>query len=329
MEFADPYYLIGLIILPIILFWYFKHGIDQESSLRYSDIRLIPNIAIRRGYQKNIFLICLRLIIILLMIIALARPRISNTLTETSAEVVDILLVIDQSSSMLAQDFKPNRLEAAKIVAESFIKAREGDRLGLIIFAGQSYIQCPITRDIDILVDFTRQIEIVDKENDGTAIGMAIASAINRLRDSEASSKVAILLSDGSNNAGELDPITAAELASTFGIRFYTIAAGTHGTAPYPVTDLWGRKTVQNIQVDVDEQTLQEIASLTGGKFFRATDNSSLQRIYAEINELEKTEIDVLEYQNYKELYAWFTIPGAILSLIFIVTGRGFFGKIL
>jgi Ca-activated chloride channel family protein len=263
------------------------------------------------------------------MILALARPRISDTIRETNAEVVDILLVIDQSSSMLAQDFKPNRLEAAKVVAQSFIKAREGDRLGLIVFAGESYIQCPITRDVDILTDFTKQIEIVDKEHDGTAIGMAIATAINRLRESEATSKVAILLSDGSNNAGELDPITAAELAGTFGIRFYTVAAGTHGMAPYPVTDLWGRKTVQNVQVDVDEATLKEIAKLTGGQFFRATDNESLQRVYSEINELERTEIEVMEYQNFTELYSWFTIPAALLSLTFLVTTRGIFGKLL
>jgi Ca-activated chloride channel family protein len=158
---------------------------------------------------------------------------------------------------------------------------------------------------------------------------MAIATAINRLRDSDATSKVAILLSDGSNNAGELDPITAAELAATFGIRFYTVAAGTHGMAPYPVTDMWGRKIIQNIQVDVDEATLKEIATITGGQFFRATDNESLQKVYSEINELERTEIEVMEYQNFTELYSWFTIPAALLSLIFLATSRGIFGKLL
>jgi Ca-activated chloride channel family protein len=140
---------------------------------------------------------------------------------------------------------------------------------------------------------------------------------------------VAILLSDGSNNAGELDPITAAELAATFGIRFYTVAAGTHGMAPYPVTDMWGRKTIQNIQVDVDEATLKEIATITGGQFFRATDNESLQKVYSEINELERTEIEVMEYQNFTELYSWFTIPAALLALIFLATTRGIFGKLL
>ncbi len=329
MEFAHPYYLLGLVAMPIILLWYLKKGRHEEASIRYSNIEFIPKVAIRRGEWKARGLIFTKLIIISLMILALARPRISDTIRETNVEVVDILLVIDQSSSMLAQDFKPNRLEAAKMVAQSFIKAREGDRLGLIVFAGESYIQCPITRDVDILTDFTKQIEIVDKKHDGTAIGMAIATAINRLRDSEATSKVAILLSDGSNNAGELDPITAAELAATFGIRFYTVAAGTHGMAPYPVTDMWGRKTIQSIQVDVDEATLKEIATITGGQFFRATDNESLQKVYSEINELERTEIEVMEYQNFTELYSWFTIPAALLSLIFLATTRGIFGKLL
>jgi len=329
MEFAHPYYLLGLVGMPFLFFWYLKNGRHKEASIRYSNIEFIPNVAIQRGERRALGLILTKLIIITLMLFALARPRISDTILETNVEVVDILLVIDQSSSMLAQDFKPNRLEAAKVVAQSFIKAREGDRLGLIVFAGESYIQCPITRDVDILTDFTRQIEIVDKEHDGTAIGMAIATAINRLRDSDAASRVAILLSDGSNNAGELDPITAAELANTFGIRFYTVAAGTHGMAPYPVTDIFGRKTIQNIQVDVDETTLKEIATITGGKFFRATDNESLQQVYSEINKLERTEIEVMEYQNFAELYSWFTIPAALLSLTFLFSTRGIFAKFL
>ena len=328
MEFAHPYYLVGLLVVPIMLLWYFKRGQYQEGSIRYSSISFIPTQYLLRGKRKVIGLLFIKLIIISLMIIGLARPRISDTVRETNAEVIDILLVIDQSSSMLAQDFKPNRLEAAKNVAQSFIKAREGDRLGIIVFAGESYIQCPLTRDIDIITDFTKQIEIIDKEHDGTAIGMAIATAINRLRDSNSLSKVAILLSDGSNNAGELDPITAAELAKTFGIRFYTVAAGTHGMAPYPVTDIWGRKTVQNVQVDVDESTLKEIAQITGGRFFRATDNESLKDVYSEINELERTEIEVLEYQNFTELYSWFTIPSAILSLLLLTFTRGIFGKL-
>jgi Ca-activated chloride channel family protein len=229
---------------------------------------------------------------------------------------------------MLAQDFKPNRLEAAKEVAKTFIKEREGDRLGLIVFAGESYIQCPLTRDIDVLLEFTDEIEIIDREHDGTAIGMAIANSINRLRESEAKSKTIILLSDGSNNQGELDPITAADLAAKFDIKIYTVAAGTHGLAPYPITDAWGRQVIQKVQVDVDEESLKEIAEITGGQFFRATDNKSLQKVYQEIDELERTEIEVTEYQNYTEFYSWLTIPAAFASIFFIILSRGIFHKL-
>ena len=329
MEFAHPYYLLGLFLIPLLLLWYTRYGRHAEASIRYSSKTLIPEVSIRSAEWKVKGLLFIKLVIMSLIILALARPRMSDTIRETNAEIIDILLVIDQSSSMLAQDFKPNRLEAAKSVPQYIIKDREGDRLGIIVFAGESYIQCPLTRDVDILTDFTNQIQIIDKEHDGTAIGMAIATAINRLRDSEAKSKVAILLSDGSNNAGELDPITAAELAATFDIRFYTVAAGTRGLAPYPVTDIWGRQTVQKVQVDVDEETLQEIAKTTGGKFFRATDNESLQDVYTEINTLERTEIEVMEYQNFTELYSWFTIPAAFMALGFLVTTRGIFGKLI
>jgi Ca-activated chloride channel family protein len=201
--------------------------------------------------------------------------------------------------------------------------------LGLIIFAGETYIQCPLTSDIDILLEFTDQINIIDREHDGTAIGMAIANAINRLRASKAKSKTIILLSDGSNNQGELDPVTAAGLAAQFDIKIYTVAAGTHGLAPYPVTDAWGRQIIQKVQVEVDEKTLQEIAQITNGRFFRATDNKSLKNIYEEIDALERTKIEVTEYHNYKELYSWFTIPAAFASVFFIFLSRGIFQKFI
>jgi Ca-activated chloride channel family protein len=311
-----------------LILWYFKQGQNQEATIRYSNLDLIPESVIRSGRMKNLVFIIGRIVIMLLIILALARPRISDTIRETKTEIIDILLVIDQSSSMLAQDFKPNRLEAAKEVAKTFIKEREGDRLGLIVFAGESYIQCPLTRDIDVLLEFTDEIEIIDREHDGTAIGMAIANSINRLRESEAKSKTIILLSDGSNNQGELDPITAADLAAKFDIKIYTVAAGTHGLAPYPVTDAWGRQVIQKVQVDVDEESLKEIAEITGGQFFRATDNKSLQKVYQEIDELERTEIEVTEYQNYTEFYSWLTIPAAFASIFFIILSRGIFHKL-
>jgi len=328
MEFHDPNYLFLLICLPIFFLWYVKKGQANEATLRFSNTDLIPQQVIKDGRMKNIIFIFFRLFILLLMIIALSRPRIVNTIQETKTEIIDILLVIDQSSSMLAQDFKPNRLGAAKNVAKEFIKDRVGDRLGLIVFAGTSYIQCPLTRDINVLLDFTEQIKIIDQEHDGTAIGMAIANAVNRLRESEAKSKTIILLSDGSNNKGELDPLTAAELATQFDIKIYAVAAGSRGYAPYPVIDAWGREVIQKVQVDVDEETLKEIAKITNGKFFRATDNESLSMIYDEIDKLERTEINVNEYRNYKELYGWFSISAAFVAIFFMLLLRGIFNKI-
>ena len=328
MEFGQPYYLFFLLLLPILILWYIKKGQHQEATVRFSNLDLIPKSVIRNGKMKNMLFIYGRLTIITLIILALSRPRLSDTIRETKTEIIDILLVIDQSSSMLAQDFKPNRLEAAKDVAKTFIKDREGDRLGIIVFAGESYIQCPLTRDIDVLLEFTEEIKIIDREHDGTAIGMAIANSINRLRESEAKSKTIILLSDGSNNQGELEPITAAELAEKFDIKIYTVAAGTRGLAPYPVTDAWGRQVIQHVQVDVDEESLKEIADITGGHFFRAIDNKSLQKVYEEIDTLERTEIEVTEYKNYTELYSWLTIPAAFASIFFIFLSRGIFHKL-
>ena len=328
MEFGQPYYLLLILILPLLVLWYFKKGQNQEATIRFSNLDLISKSVIRNGKMKNMFFIIGRLFIMLLIIFALARPRLSDTIRESKTEIVDILLVIDQSSSMLAQDFKPNRLEAAKEVAKKFIKDREGDRLGLIVFAGEPYIQCPLTRDINVLLEFTDEFEIIDQEHDGTAIGMAIANSINRLRESNTKSKTIILLSDGSNNQGELDPITAAGLAAKFDIKIYTVAAGTHGLAPYPVTDAWGRQVIQKVQVDVDEESLKEIAIITGGQFFRATDNKSLLKVYEDIDALERTEIEVKEYQNYTELYSWFTIPAAFASIFFLFFSRGIFHKL-
>ena len=328
MEFGQPYYLLLLLLHPILILWYYKKGQNQEATIRFSNLDLIPESVMRNGQMKNVIFIIGRLVIMFLIILALARPRLTGTILETKMEIIDILLAIDQSSSMLAQDFKPNRLEAAKEVAKTFIQDREGDRLGLIVFAGESYIQCPLTRDIDVLLEFTDEIEIIDREHDGTAIGMAIANSINRLRESGAKSKTIILLSDGSNNQGELEPVTAAELAAKFDIKIYTVAAGTRGLAPYPVTDAWGRQVIQKVQVDVDEESLKEIAKITGGQFFRATDNKSLKKVYEEIDTLERTEINVTEYQNYTELYSWLTIPAAFASIFIIFLSRGIFHKL-
>jgi len=316
-----------LFLLPLIYFWQRRIGSKREATLRYSSVDLIPAPLRRTGHWKSVILLSFKYIILLFIILGLARPVKKDSIQETRTDIIDVMLVIDQSSSMLAQDFEPNRLGAAKEVAKKFIRDREGDRLGIIVFAGESFIQCPLTTDTDVLIQFADQIDIVDRDHDGTAIGMAIANALNRLRGSDAKSKIMILLSDGSNNRGELDPLTAADLTVKFGIKIYTIGAGTRGFAPYPVQDAWGRTVIQSVQVDVDEETLSDIAEITGGKFFRATDNESLMKIYDEINTLERTEVEVHEYENITDLYSFLTIPAAILALGFVVTFKSIFRR--
>ncbi|MEC8706653.1 MAG: VWA domain-containing protein, partial [Candidatus Neomarinimicrobiota bacterium] len=243
-----------------------------------------------------------------LIIIGLARPRIIQSLQEKSIEVIDIVLVIDISSSMLATDFKPNRLEVVKKTAKNFIEKRDGDRLGILVFAGESFIQCPLTVDHDVLLSLMDEISVAQQSFDGTAIGMAIANATNRLRKSTAKSKVMILLSDGSNNAGELDPNTAADLANQFGIKIYTIGAGTN----QDVSFIPGRGYIRN---EIDEKTLQSIAKQTGGAYFRATNNQALEEIYSTIDELERTEVEIKVYTQYQELYGWLFIPALLLGV--------------
>ena len=318
-----------LLLIPIVIIFILKYiNIESfEGVVRYSNIDLIPSKIKSRGTLKNNILVFLNIFIFLLVIIGLARPRISNIINDSKVDIVDIMLVLDMSSSMIAEDFKPNRLEASKEVAKTFIKDRSGDRLGIIIFAGQSFIQCPLTIDSDVLVEFVDKIEVAQEDYDGTAIGMAIANATNRLRFSDSKNKLMILLSDGSNNKGEIEPITAAELAQKFNIKIYTIGAGSIGKAPYPVKDIWGRTSRRMIDVDVDEETLKEISRVTNAKFFRATDNETLLQVYKEIDQLERTEIEVSEYKNYKELYIYFALSAALLLIIKILFNQVFFRK--
>ena len=327
LDFQYPYFF--LLLIPIIIIFIFKFiNIESyEGVVRYSSFDLIPSKIKSRGTLKNNILVFLNIFIFLLVIIGLARPRISNIINDSKVDIVDIMLVLDMSSSMLAEDFKPNRLEASKEVAKTFIKDRSGDRLGIIIFAGQSFIQCPLTIDSDVLVEFVDKIEVAQEDYDGTAIGMAIANATNRLRFSDSKNKLMILLSDGSNNKGEIEPITAAELAQKFNIKIYTIGAGSIGKAPYPVKDIWGRTSRRMIDVDVDEKTLKEISRVTNAKFFRATDNKTLLQVYKEIDQLERTEIEVSEYKNYKELYVYFALSAALLLIIKSLFNQIFFRK--
>ena len=312
MQFYSPYYLVFLILIPILVIWYKKSGSKNYGTLQISSEKYISSAIRSSGSKKKNLVLSLHLIIIILIIFGLSRPRKIDKIKQTSINVIDILLVLDISSSMLADDFLPNRLEAVKTTALNFIENRIEDRIGILVFAGESFIQCPLTIDKSILKSLIHEIKVASKEYDGTAIGMAIANGTNRFRNSNVENKVMILLSDGSNNSGEIDPITAAELASQFGVKIYTIGAGTDQA----YTKIPGRGLILN---EIDETTLKKIAKVTGGKYFRATDIEALEAIYSEINELERSEIDVNEYSLFKELYSWFLIPAVFLSTILFI----------
>ena len=308
VTFASPWFLSLLLIIPILFVVKNLLSKSKNGVLKLSSRTIVSYQMIKKGQLKNRILTFFHFAVIILIIIGLARPRIIQSLQEKSIEVIDIVLVIDISSSMLATDFKPNRLEVVKKTAKNFIEKRDGDRLGILVFAGESFIQCPLTVDHDVLLSLMDEISVAQQSFDGTAIGMAIANATNRLRKSTAKSKVMILLSDGSNNAGELDPNTAADLANQFGIKIYTIGAGTN----QDVSFIPGRGYIRN---EIDEKTLQSIAKQTGGAYFRATNNQALEEIYSTIDELERTEVEIKVYTQYQELYGWLFIPALLLGV--------------
>ena len=289
--------------------------------MRISSSTLFEGSFHRKGELRYKIILYLKILTLVLIILSIARPRKIDQLQMMNVDVVDIILVIDISSSMLAEDFKPNRLEAVKEAALNFIANRQEDRIGLLVFAGETFIQCPLTTDKQVLSSLLEDIRIAEKEYDGTAIGMAIANATNRLRDSKAKSKVMILLSDGSNNAGELDPITAADLANQFDIKIYTIGAATDQSITY----IPGVGRMVN---EIDEKTLKEISKETGGRYFRAKDQDMLTEIYAQIDSMERTEIEVKSYTKYKELFGWFLIPALIIGMGTETLSRTVFKKL-
>jgi len=300
----------------------------REGTVRYSNLSIFKKIRASRKQKLRHGLFILRLLVIVLVITAMSRPRSSFVEQEIETEGIDIILALDVSSSMKAEDFKPsNRLEAAKTVAREFINGRTNDRIGMVVFSGRSFTQAPLTLDYGILLSFLNDIHIGMIE-DGTAIGMAIATCVNRLRDSKAKSKVVILLTDGVNNRGELDPITASYAAQALDVKIYTIGMGKQGQALYPVDDpIRGRRYVP-MEVKIDEKTLTQIADNTGGKYFRATNEKKLEEIFAEIGELEKTKIEVKEFNRYSELFMWLVIPALTLLMIEILLTNTYFRKI-
>ncbi len=328
-RFADPEYLYLLLFIPLLAYWYWTRRGAKSGKIRFSDVGIAKKVGKTTKQHLRHLVFVFRLLLLSLIILSIARPQSGSKMKETSTEGVDIILALDVSSSMLAEDFKPkNRLEAAKKVAGDFIEGRQNDRLGMIIFAGESFTQCPLTLDYGVLLNLLVSIKVADQDWDGTAIGMGIVNAVNRLRDSKAKSKVIILLTDGVNNKGQVDPITAARIAESLGIKIYTIGAGSMGTALYPVNDpLMGRRYVP-MPVEIDEEVLKQMAGITGGLYFRATNTKKLEEIYLEIGEMEKTKIEVQEFTRYDEFFVYFLGVGLLIFLLEILFANTVFRKI-
>lgn len=301
ITFDQPLFLYFLAVVPVMVVFYLLKQQKATAALRMPGLQQFAKAGITfRHYLRHI-LFALRTIGVLLLIIVLARPQATDKFQNTSTEGIDIVLALDISGSMLARDFRPDRLGASKNVAIEFISGRPYDRIGLVIFSGESFTQCPLTTDHAVLINLLNEVQSGMIE-DGTAIGNGLATAVNRIKDSEAKSKVIILLTDGVNNRGEIAPATAADIAKTFGIRVYTIGMGTEGVAPYPVQTPYGIQ-YQDMPVEIDEAILQEISQKTGGKYFRATDNDKLIQVYSEIDKLEKSKIDVKQFSRKEEKY--------------------------
>ena len=311
--FSNPEYFWALLIIPALTAWYIWRQHRYWAPLTVSSVQ--PFAALPKTYK--IYLrhlpFALRMASLAFIIAVIARPQSTDSWENSTTFGIDIILSIDVSSSMLAEDLKPNRLEASKNVAISFVNSRPYDRIGLVIFSGESFTQCPLTTDRAVLLNLFKGVQcgII---NDGTAIGMGLANAVARLRETDSKSKVVILLTDGVNNQGDIDPLTAAEIAQAYGVRVYTIGVGTQGVAPYPVQTPFGT-TYQDMEVDIDEDVLKEIARLTGGKYFRATDNTSLSNVYTSIDALEKSRVEVNQFSKKNEEYLKF----GIIAIVFLL----------
>lgn len=307
ISFAHPYYFLLLLLIPFLFWWERKGKIKQQPNFRLSSLAGFNGLQASWRLRLRPILKVLRGITFVMLITALARPQSSNVTESVDSDGIDIVLSVDVSGSMLAEDLKPNRIEAAKEVAEQFIDKRANDRIGLVIFSGESFTQCPITIDHNIVKEQLKGIES-GMLQDGTAIGMGLATAVDRLRNSKAKSKIIILLTDGVNNTGLIDPVTALEIAKAFKIRVYCIGVGTQGQAPYPI----GNGQKQMVPVEIDEVLLKKIATQTGGKYFRATSNGSLSAVYKEIDQMEKSKVEVSSFKHFTDLF----FPLALIALI-------------
>lgn len=316
LTFANPWLLALLAVVPLMIGWWFWRYRRQKPAVRHS------NNAQFEGYRKTLrqrlypLPYVLRIVAVTALIIALARPQSKMSRHESKVEGIDIVLALDVSGSMLSEDFSPNRLEAAKKVADKFISGRKNDRIGLVVFSGEAFTQIPLTIDHNVLLTQLSKIKS-GQMKDGTALGDGLATAINRVKESQAKSKVIILLTDGVNNMGSVDPQSAAEIASLYDIRLYTIGVGSRGMAPYPVQDPWGRVVRQSIPVEIDETLLRQMAETTNdGHYYRATNRQSLQNIFDEIDKMEKTKIDVMQYSQTHDEYLPFLLLGLLALLL-------------
>lgn len=324
LSFLQPKLLWLLLLIPVLSWLKGKYG--GTPGILFSTTKTVSKIGARRRSRAGDFLTGLLYLALVLLILALARPQLGKTITRTQASGVDIMLAIDVSRSMLSEDFtiggqRANRLEAIKRVTEQFIEERPNDRIGIVAFAGRPYLVSPLTLDHDWLIENLDRIKIGLVE-DGTAIGSALASASNRLKDKEAKTKLVVLLTDGDNNAGSVTPLTAAEAAKALGIKVYAIGSGSRGSAPYPFVDQFGRTVYRQIPVEFNEEGLKEIAAMTGGAYFRATDTQTLEKIFSEIDKLEKTKVEVQKVAQYRDLFPWFVALGAALLAAEVMLGQ-------
>jgi len=326
VTFKYAFVLYFLSIIPLMIFWYWKRNKKLTPDNTFSTLKVFSEIKPTLKEKLIHLPFVLRTLAVALLIIALSRPQSFSTGENVYTEGIDIAVLLDISGSMLAEDFKPNRLEAAKDVIDNFISGRTSDKIGLVVFSGKSFTQCPLTIDYSVLRNLLGEIQSGMIE-DGTAIGLAIANGVNRLKDSKAKSKILILLTDGVNNAGEVDPITAANIAQTFGIRIYTVGVGTRGSAPYPFQTPFGIQ-YQMVPVEIDEAILKQVANITDGHYFRATNNKKLEEIYKEIDKMEKTRVEITSYRNASELFYNLALIALLLLLLELVLSRTYLQRL-
>lgn len=310
MHFLNPYILILGVVVPLLLLYYIFVG-SRGATLKVSTVGRQRAPRTLRYWLRHVPIL-LRLGALAAIVVALARPVDVHSSSETTTDGIDIVLAMDISGSMLARDFQPDRLTAAKQLASEFVADRSGDRISVVAFAGEAFTQCPLTSDQASVATMLARLRsgVVD---DGTAIGNGLATAVNRLRESGAKSKVVVLLTDGVNNRGQISPVMAAEIARDLGIKVYTIGVGSRGKAPFPAVDMFGNTSYVMADVEIDEELLRKIASTTGGEYFRAEDNEALKEIYSRINKLEKSDVQVTSYTTYEELYAWWVVLALLL----------------